>query len=118
MQNLLQNLSRGIEFSVKGLADRLGLHFCEEPGCWERETIRCRIVVEDERTGHYVDEFNNYCGEHATQNGYCSGCGNFWAGAESFDFSRNGLCSNCKDDPDYNDDAWDDECCDFGPEVP
>ena len=29
-----------------------------------------------------------YCYSHMHDQGFCPGCGNFWAGIESFDFSR------------------------------
>jgi hypothetical protein len=88
---------------------------CEEPGCWKREAMQCRLVVENEQTGKFEDQFDFYCVEHASKNGYCWGCGEFWSGCESFDFSLNGLCSNCKDDPDlvgYEDD-YDDGHLDY-----
>lgn len=48
----------------------------------------------------------------AHEAGYCPGCGRFWAGVESFDFS--GLCDDCRaeaadDEGDWeSEDAWDD----------
>lgn len=39
------------------------------------------------------------CHKHATEAGYCWGCGEFWAGTEDFDFNNpSGLCMNCKDE--------------------
>ncbi len=83
--------------------------------------MRCRLSVENKKTGQFEDEWNDYCVTHASQNGYCWGCGEFWAGCESFDFNRMQLCPNCRDDPDFRED-WedeDDEYADYGPlEVP
>jgi hypothetical protein len=52
-------------------------------------------------------EVQYYCGTHAQQQGFCSGCGEFWGGIDSFDFG-DGLCDNCKDEfEDYYDDEED-----------
>lgn len=102
---------------------------CQEEGCNSTDTIECRLtvykndlyktsilyllrneglksVIEYLRHG-YTDTHDYYCAEHCFKNGYCYGCGEFWAGSEMFDFSRNHLCSNCQGDPDlvgYEDD--------------
>lgn len=39
-----------------------------------------------------------YCAVHAHENGFCPGCGVFWAGNEQFDSSASHLCQNCTDD--------------------
>ena len=36
----------------------------------------------------------NFCLDHC-QPFFCWGCGQFWAGIESFDFNPIGLCDNC-----------------------
>lgn len=104
----------------------LEMNKCQEEGCQEIDTIRCRLtsykndiykpsligfvksygiregfrnIYEMLKYG-YTDTFDYYCAEHCFKNGYCYGCGGFWAGSENFDFSRDHLCSNCKDDPD------------------
>ncbi len=97
-----------VEMWLKAVLARIGLVFCEAPGCWEHETVHCRLHVWNEGSGGYVDEFDDNCITHASQYGYCWGCGEFWAGCESFDFNQMQLCPNCKDDPDYCDD-WEDE---------
>jgi hypothetical protein len=51
----------------------------------------------------------HYCYNHMREQGYCPGCGLFWAGIESFDFSRTGLCENCASDAGIDDDDWDDD---------
>lgn len=101
-----------IEMKLKFFVNRIRPgFFCEEPGCWERDGIMsCRLVVFSNTSQQYEDEFDFYCGEHASKNGYCWGCGEFWAGVEAFDFNDNQLCPNCKDDPDltgYEDDEDD-----------
>ncbi len=61
--------------------------------------------------GHF-DTYAYYCSQHATENGYCYGCGEFWAGVETFDFSPSGLCSNClsaEDDGDFDYESEDEE---------
>ena len=72
---------------IRWLGRIRGKHLCEESGCIEWGD---RYELEDE---HWY-----YCAEHAQRAGFCWGCGGFWAGIESFDFSRSGLCSEC----DYN----------------
>lgn len=47
-----------------------------------------------------------YCFDHMHGAGYCWGCRNLWAGVEDFEFDPQGLCSNCRHDPDY---GWRDE---------
>ena len=39
-----------------------------------------------------------YCSKHAFEVGYCPGCGLFWGGVESFEFSDHHLCDNCEDE--------------------
>ena len=40
-----------------------------------------------------------YCYGHAIKSGFCCGCGGFFAGCESFDFSKHqGYCDDCYDD--------------------
>lgn len=73
---------------------------CDEPGCTSTDTIACFLMAEDEPDGYY-------CAEHAAGS-FCLGCGQFWAGNESFDFNPRGLCDNCDveiDDPD-DDATW------------
>lgn len=54
-----------------------------------------------------------YCYEHMRDQGFCPGCGNFWAGVESFDFSRSGYCENCEGDNSDFDDDWDEDLMDW-----
>lgn len=91
---------------------------CQEEGCQETDNlIECRLTIykgdwgispvhifmqygisamwEYVRKG-WTDTYEYYCAEHCQKNGYCYGCGEFWAGSESFDFSKSGLCSNCQ----------------------
>ncbi len=87
-----------IEFTIKWLLEFVGIHFCEEPRCWSRDTLRCTIHL----IKNGEDEVNYYCTEHASKHGYCWACGEFWAGCESFDFNQMQLCPNCYDE--YRDD--------------
>ena len=70
-------------------------HICEEPGCL-KEGMKCHLVDYGDYLGPAVDVFNFYCTEHATQNGYCWMCGEFWAGNTEFDMEPFHLCPNCK----------------------
>lgn len=78
---------------------------CEEKGC-EEEGFFCHLSYYDEEKGKVVHEGNYYCAEHASLNGYCWGCGEFWSGHEAFDRDPNGLCPNCRDDPDLTGDNY------------
>ncbi len=65
---------------------------CTTPGCdKDAEVVGC-VYPDDTLAG-------DFCAEHATAAGFCSGCGHFAAGVESFDFSPvAGLCAECLDD--------------------
>lgn len=74
-------------------------HICEHEGCQNIDTIRCRVVdysvsVEEQ----HPEEIYWYCAEHCQVEGFCCGCGEFWAGIESFDTRPNGLCDACNDE--------------------
>lgn len=82
------NLQRRLAVTCSAWLGRIrGKHLCEESGC--NNEADCYQLE---------DELFYYCHEHAQRAGFCWGCGGFWAGIESFDFSRSGLCSEC----DYN----------------
>jgi hypothetical protein len=80
--------------------------YCQKDDCKE-PAIPCWMPDSD----YGVDDPDDLlCAEHCQEEGYCWGCGYFWAGIESFDFRANGLCDNCKDeyaDPDDYDDEID-----------
>lgn len=65
-------------------------HPCMEDGCKSTEGIACFYEVGDQPDVYY-------CWEHIVQNGFCRGCGQFWAGVDSFDFQHYGWCDNCWD---------------------
>lgn len=79
------------------------LHFCEHDGCDVADAIQCRVYDPDQ--DKYL--YEHFCAEHCQEHGYCYGCGEFWAGCESFDFSSSGLCPNCRADLDDELEAWD-----------
>ena len=54
------------------------------------------------------------CDKHMFLHGYCPGCGLFWGGVESFEFSDLHLCDNCADQV-RSDFAEDDEEDDYWP---
>lgn len=113
-----ERLVRMVEFNQQDLHDKHeeawnSLLPCEHENCTERG-IPCYI--------NWIDEEPNerFCSEHAYEHGYCSNCGIFSAGIESFDFHNPaGLCDNCQGqlaseiDNDYYD-----EDADFGWEYP
>lgn len=76
-------------------------HKCAEAGCKSRSTSEYEYPTpNDDGSPDTVW----LCDEHAEGYGFCYLCGGFWAGVESFDFSRiKGVCENCIvefDDPD------------------
>lgn len=70
---------------------------CEHEGCGETHTTECAIDWEVGDDGEWTGKDAEWlCYDHAKDAGYCFGCGHFWAGATSFDFSRiEGYCENC-----------------------
>ena len=60
-------------------------------------------------------EYEYFCSMHAQEHGYCWMCGYFWRGAESFEFSKSGLCENCKSELDAE---FDEEMVEFLEELP
>lgn len=92
---------RGVEvgrFTVRRVP-----RMCNEAGCPRSGGLVPCYLSGDRYDGHY-------CSEHAHANGFCHGCGNFWAGVESFDFG-NGYCENCRYDftDDYGEYEWPEE---------
>src|SRR5262245_1265765 len=69
---------------------------CEHGGCTEPGEL-CYIerTLKDDGQVVETDDDEYFCGGHAHEHGYCRHCGGFFAGIESFDFSRSGLCSEC-----------------------
>lgn len=78
--------------------------YCQKEGC-SNAAIACYM------SGNYPpDEPDDLlCADHCGDEGYCWGCGHFWAGCEGFDFNQRGLCPNCHDDPDLGYESEDDE---------
>ena len=80
---------------------------CQYKGC-TREGLLC-IPLGDTTPCEF------YCVEHAFHEGYCYACGGFFAGIESFEFSRSGLCDECQDELD--EDVWDENFDDETDEI-
>lgn len=81
---------------------------CQHEGC-EEEGDPCRMSPDEEPVAYF-------CAAHSQENGFCWGCGLCWAGNEDFDFNPEGLCANCRHDPDivgYDEDDDDDGDDDF-----
>lgn len=101
-------------------------HPCDVPGCANTRTTQCTLTMfrHDAPLIWYIQDFGliaglrhiwslirhgdtdiqeYYCFTHAKEAGYCWGCGQFWAGNESFDFGFSGLCENCCEE-EYEDD--------------
>lgn len=86
------------EHRLKDVLGILRVQYCEWPGCWNRNVTPCHLTEWDGKP----QPTEYYCSAHASDAGFCWGCGQFWAGIESFDFSRSGLCDNCDEsEPDY-----------------
>lgn len=75
---------------------------CQEIGC-NQDAIEC-ILPSFENDEEDIKEY--YCPEHAFKKGYCSRCGQFCSGIESFDFGP-GICKNCLDDIEDYEDKYD-----------
>ena len=84
------------------------IHYCEKADCTNKG-IECVLPVLDDDG---ADVYEWYCFQHAHDQGYCPGCGHFWAGTEYFDFRLNGTpyCENCYVELDDDvDDEYDDD---------
>lgn len=79
---------------------------CQHEGCESKETSPYYMSPLDTEPHAY------YCGEHAYEEGFCTGCEQFLMGFESFDFSpgrRIGLCAGCYHGlQEEIDDEWED----------
>jgi hypothetical protein len=80
-----------------GVEDNDGFHEthpCQHEGCLSTDTTKCVL-----RSCQWREEdlIEYYCSDHAQEHGYCYGCGGFYAGIDSFDFSKTGLCEICLD---------------------
>jgi len=93
--------------------------------CWKEATSHFSLPpMSEEDTEH----FYQYCYDHAVKSGFCLGCGGFFAGVESFDFSSHrGWCDDCHDEieselgigEEYGDmDYYDDYAHDFNEKQP
>lgn len=96
-----------------------GYHICEHEGCLNIANQCSLDVYDTEGDYHWIKEaYYWYCPDHCRINGFCYGCGQFWGGCESFDFSPSGLCPNCKDELDNElESDFDDEMADFYSEI-
>lgn len=85
---------------------------CAHDGCKSKETSPYYMSPLD------TEPYAYYCGDHAYEEGFCTGCRQFLAGFEEFDFSPGrhiGLCGGCyaqlqdEIDAEYydDDDEWD-----------
>lgn len=84
------------ELRLNAGGDQIGLITCLE--CREPGGFPCIEPCQDHES-RWTSEITYLCGDCATKAGFCRGCGYFWAGVESFDFSRiRGYCSDCVHD--------------------
>jgi len=74
------------------------IHICENEGC-SHKGFACRLDGDyDEQTKTFgEDQIEYLCCEHAKEQGYCMGCGEFIAGT-GMEFHNNGYCDNCYDE--------------------
>lgn len=71
-------------------------HPCEHDGCTSKATREYEYPVFESVEGKTVVATAWICNEHVADEGFCINCGGFWAGVESYDFSRiKGVCENC-----------------------
>jgi hypothetical protein len=85
------------------------IYLYEQKYRWHSRYIECEIPDSyNEKTGKSKYEYLTF--DEATEAGYCAGCGSFWAGVTSFDFSDiEGYCENCVDEIKSNDATFDEE---------
>lgn len=83
---------------------RRWLDRCEEPGC---KAAGFDCWIDRPADDHSPEEAVVYCGEHATLHGFCSCCGAFWAGVDSFEST--GLCDHCRHELRDDEHEWDDD---------
>ena len=68
-------------------------HKCEHDGCFKDGSVECHVTAVQD-----IQLIEHLCQDHAYEAGYCSLCGGFWGGIESFDFNNpSHLCENCLD---------------------
>ena len=66
-------------------------HKCEHDGCFKDGSVECHVPAEQD-----IELIEHLCQGHAYEAGYCSLCGSFWGGIESFDFDNpSHLCEHC-----------------------
>lgn len=80
-------------------------HVCQHEGCTDDGLVECYLPDTD--TSGEPDFY--ICPPHCQSEGFCYGCGGFFAGIETFDFSSDGLCDNCRSQGDYDDDDFEEE---------
>ena len=76
---------------------RKSKHQCQHKDCIKTNVIPC-YLPSYQGPYDYIQADTWLCPEHCQVEGFCWGCGQFWAGIESFDFSPTGLCENCKEE--------------------
>ena len=65
-------------------------HICQHENC-SQKAMECTLSDGDGTVEYY-------CPVHAAENGYCTGCGQFCGGTNSFEFVHPGWCDNCHDE--------------------
>ena len=79
---------------------------CMHEGCEREDIVACHLPDLDcgEDGFDYL-----YCPDHCQEEGFCWGCGGFFAGIANFDLSADGLCDECRFDfqePDYEEEEF------------
>ena len=101
LQSHIEALALGIiELEQRQTGEWVDL--CEHEGCKE-PGLACFLPDDQDAPSYF------YCRDHAQEGGFCSACGNFWGGVESFEFDPDGLCDNCRHDPDITGEEPDNE---------
>lgn len=68
-------------------------HKCEHEGCFKDGSVECHVPAEQD-----IELIEHLCPDCAYGYGYCSLCGSFWGGIESFDFNNpSHLCEHCQE---------------------
>lgn len=76
-------------------------HKCEHDGCFKDGSVECHLNdyetwIANNHVGDVPIMTEYFCREHAYENGYCTCCGDFWGGIESFEFDNPlQVCETC-----------------------
>ena len=87
---LAKRKEESVSYAAESRVDTRCGHVFENGKRCEQEGNPCYLG------GSYEEPDEYFCGKHQFEQGYCPGCGLFYGGIESFEFSDHHLCDNCE----------------------